>query len=66
MYSSSLWRTDTIAVSKLNKAPFSINPPPSPHSDELEMNKPPGGLNRGFTVVNIYCIKYVWQNYTND
>ena len=45
LYSSSLWRTDTIVVSKLNK-------PPPPASNKLETNKPPPGgrLNTGFTV----------------
>ena len=36
LYSSSLWRTDTIVVSQLNTPPLS--------------NKPPRGLNRGLTV----------------
>ena len=50
MQSSSLWRTDTIVVFKLNKPPVSIKPPPP--SNGLEINKPPGGLNRGFTVIH--------------
>ena len=41
-----MWRTDTIIVSKLNKAPVSIKPP----LNGLEIIKPPEGLNRGFTV----------------
>ena len=41
-----MWRTDTIIVSKLNKAPVPIKPP----LNGLEINKPPEGLNRGFTV----------------
>ena len=40
---------------KLNKPPLSFKPPlsikpPPPPSKVLEKNKPPGGLNRGFTV----------------
>ena len=35
-------------VSQLNKPPVSIKPPPP--SNGLEINKLPGGLNRGFTV----------------
>ena len=48
--SSSLWRTDTIDVSKLNKPPRS---PPHPQPNGLEINKadkPPSGLNTGLTV----------------
>ena len=57
LYSSSLWRTDTIVVSKLNKPPISV----SPLLNGLEINKPRGGggggggLNKGFTV-NIFLI----------
>ena len=50
LYSSSLWRTDTIVPSKLNKPPppsnkpfVSTNPPPDIPSNELEINKPSGG-----------------------
>ena len=52
LYSSSLRRTDTIVVSKLNKPPL-LSPPSllSTPSNGLEINKPPGGLNRGFTVL---------------
>ena len=39
LYSSSLWRTDTIVVSKLNKPPISV----SPLLNGLEINKPRGG-----------------------
>ena len=54
LYSSSLWRTDTIVISKLNKPPICV----SPLLNGLEINKPPqgrggGGLNKGFTV-NIF------------
>ena len=52
MYSTSLWRTEPSLL--------------IPTSNELKMNKPPGGLSGGFTVDNIHCIKYVWQNYTNN
>ena len=51
MYSSPLWRTDTIVVSKLNK---------SPPSNGLEINMPPsregggGWLNRGFMVCGMF------------
>ena len=52
--SSSLWRTDTIVILKLNKPPSQISSLSllSPPSNGLEINKPPGGLNnnRGFTV----------------
>ena len=54
LYSSSLWRTDTIVISKLNKPPISV----SPLLNGLEINKPLGGggcLNKGFTV-NIFLI----------
>ena len=44
-----VWRTVTIVVSKLNKPPVSDKPAPSP-SNGLEINKPPGELNRGFKV----------------
>ena len=58
LYSNSLWRTNTIVVSKLNKPPhFQISLPsplstPPPPSNGLEINSPPprGGLNRGFAV----------------
>ena len=43
MYSSSLWRTDTIVVSKLNKPPVSIKLP-------LKWG---GELNRGFMIIRI-------------
>ena len=46
LYSSSLWRTDTIVFSKLNKSPSQICPP----SNGLEINKLPREVNRGFTV----------------
>ena len=50
LYRSSLWRTDTIIFSKLNKPPFPIKPPPPLNG--FEINKPPPGrgVNRGFTV----------------
>ena len=38
LYSSSLWRTDTV-ISKLNKPPISV----SPLLNGLEINKPLGG-----------------------
>ena len=44
-----LWRTDTIVFSELNKPPSPLSTPPPP-SNGLEIIKPPGGLNRGFTV----------------
>ena len=34
LYSSSLWRTDIIVVSKLNKVPVSIKPPPPSPSNK--------------------------------
>ena len=40
VYSSSLWRTDTIVCNKLNKPPSKI----SPASNGFEINKPPGRL----------------------
>ena len=46
LYSSSLWRTDTIVSAKLDKPPSLLSPP----SDVFEINKLPRGLNRGFTV----------------
>ena len=61
LQSSSLWRTDTIVVFKLNKPPYQISPPsllsPPTPSNGLEINKPPGELNRGFTVINFISIK---------
>ena len=53
LFPSSFCRTDTIAFSKLNKPPPPA-PPPSllnPPSNGLEVNKPTGDLNRGFTVL---------------
>ena len=53
MYSSYLWRADTIIFSKLNK-------PRAPPSSGLEVNKLPGlgrgggGVNRGFMVLGFY------------
>ena len=49
VFSCSLWRTDTIVFAKLNtcKPPVSIKSP----SNVFEINKPSGGLNRGFTVL---------------
>ena len=40
LYSSFLWRTDTIVFAKLNKPPLNV----------FEINKPGGRLNRGFMV----------------
>ena len=48
LHSSFLWRADTTTFAKLNKPPVSIKPPP-PHK-MFEINKPPGVVNRGFTV----------------
>ena len=45
LYSTSLGRTDTIIFSQLIS--------PSPLSNGLETNKPPRGLNRGFTVLTL-------------
>ena len=50
LYSSSLWRADTIVFPKLNKSPLPLSTPPSllnppSPSNRLEMNKSPGGLN---------------------
>ena len=61
LYSSSLWRTDTIAISKLNKPPPLKKSPPSllsspPSSNGLEINKPRKGLNRVFTVLYCYLL----------
>ena len=58
LYSSSLWRTDTIVFAKLNTLhPFKYPPPRSllspPLSNVFEINEPFGGLNRGFTVCPI-------------
>ena len=66
LYSSSLRRTDTIVVSKLNKPPFPQLPTQisplsllSSPSNGLEINKPPppppAGLNRRFTVTKKTC-----------
>jgi len=51
LYSSSLWRTDTIIFSKLNKPTVSIKPPSPPPSNELEIKQASGRLKRGFTVL---------------
>ena len=40
LYSSPLWRTDTIVFAKLHKLPLP--------SSVFEINKPPWGLSRGF------------------
>ena len=54
LYSSSLWRTDTIIVSKLNmpplsnRLPVSIKSPPPP---QMGLNKPSGGLIEDFRYV---------------
>ena len=57
LYSSSLWRNDTIVWAKFNMHPSQISPPslqrtikPPPPSppNVFEINKSPGGLNRGF------------------
>ena len=50
LYSSALWRTDTIIFAKLNKSPLSNNPPP-PSPSGFEINK--WGLNRKFTVLSL-------------
>ena len=56
LYSSTLWRTDTIVVSKLSQPPSLICPliysafPPSPPQVSLKSISP---LNRGFTASNI-------------
>ena len=46
VYSSGLWRTDTIVFAKLNKPTPALPPPPSPlpRSNRFEINKAPGGL----------------------
>ena len=59
LYSSSLRRNDTIARAKLNMPPSQISPssllrtikgpPPLFAPNVFEINKPPGGFNRGFT-----------------
>ena len=49
LYSSSLWRTDTIVFAQLNKLPSQISPPPS----AFQINKPPpGGLREDFNKQN--------------
>ena len=57
LYSSSLWRTDTIVFAELNKHPLSNKPPslvstPPPPQTSLCLKyiSPPRGLNRGSTV----------------
>ena len=49
---------------KLNKPPLSFKPPlsvkPLP-SKVLEKNKPPGGLNRGFTVLKVKNTQLIVQ-----
>ena len=52
LYSSSLGRTDTIVFSQLIS--------PRPASNGLEINKPPRGLNRGFTVLNLAGSTVKW------
>ena len=64
LYSSSLWRTDTIIVSKLNRPPSPPPPPPPPPppsllsspSNGLEINKPLEGLNIGVTISIYYTV----------
>ena len=48
LYSSSLWGTDIIVCSKLNKPPVSVKAPPPQMG--LKLISPGGGVNRGFTV----------------
>ena len=53
LHSSFLWRADTTTISaNLNKPPLSNSPPSllSPPPQMFEINKPPGVVNRGFTV----------------
>lgn len=52
LYSSSLWWTETIIFAALNKLPsLLIQPPSSPPFSVFEINKPGGGLNRRFKVI---------------
>ena len=46
LHSSLLWRADTTTIAKLNKPPPSLIGPPN----MFEIMKPPGVVNRGFTV----------------
>ena len=41
LYCRSLWTTDTIIFSKLNKPRSQLSPPPPPTSNGFEINKPP-------------------------
>ena len=60
LYSSSLWRTDTILWVKLNKPrslkypPLTVlTPPPPPRLNVFERKKPPRGLIEDLQYVNI-------------
>ena len=48
LHSSFLWRADTTIFIKLNNPPLSNSTPPPPN--RFEIYKPPGVVNRGFTV----------------
>ena len=58
---SSLWRTNNIILAELNKSAISSKPPPS---NVFEINKPPGGLNRGFMTFLIIASKKVKTKYS--
>ena len=59
---SSLWRTNNIILAELNKSAISSKHPPP--SNVFEINKPPGGLNRGFKAFLIIASKKVKTKYS--
>ena len=67
MHSTSLRKTDsdTIVFAKLNKLPLSKSAPvsikPPTPQNAFGINKPPRGLNRGFTAMNCELNRYEKQ-----
>ena len=62
LYSTFLWRTDTITFAKSNKPPTSQIPLPL-HSNVFEINKTPRvGFKRGFTVYKAVFTLWVFYS----
>ena len=55
MYSGSLWRTDAIIFSKLNKSRPLSNKPPALNG--LEINKRPGGLIEDLRYASLFAME---------
>ena len=50
---------DTITFAQLNMPSLSVKTPPPPPLNVLEINKPNGGLNRGFAVVSSFFFSQI-------